>query len=279
MKTRAAILATVLTAGVAGTAAGFAVDRAAAPLPPSVASTSVANGSPATPAPTPSASRATPRQVSTTTAEPITPTTPAKPSATPAVKATPTTASNRSGASPTRAPSRSSAFGVGSLLVANDYLDAGVSPVRISTAYEGEGQAAISGCQSRTPKQEAGLLEVFMGVADVDGFANQYAMSFRTDTDARRAVDHFDEWRTWCPAKEISATPITSTSSSAHQVRLAGEAEGQWWTMRITQGGYTTTELVAVVRIGSRVSVVDVATPRSKVDGATLVRRSAARLA
>ena len=165
--------------------------------------------------------------------------------------------------------------------MANDYIDAGISPVRISTATEGEGQAAISMCQSSTPSQEEGLRKVFQGVAHGEMDAYQYVMLFRTETDARRTVSHFDEWRTWCPGKEISATPFTATGSSAHQVRLDGEAEGQWWTLRTSDGTYTRTELVAVVRAGNRVSVVDVGVPSGSAlpDGASLVRRVAARLA
>ncbi|MFM6848363.1 MAG: hypothetical protein ACKOVB_04575 [Terrabacter sp.] len=272
MKTRAAILATVLSAGVAGVAAGVAADRASAPVPPSVASTSVGEATPTTSTPAPPTTPVTPSRVHTATAEPIAPTTKIGP--------TPTAAPMPTRPAPSAATATPSPFGMPNLLVANDYIDSGISPVRISTAAEGEGQAAISMCQSRTPSEEEGLRKVFQGVAQGEMDAYQYVMLFRTETDARRAVSHVDEWRTWCPAKETSATSITAQGSTAHQVRLDGDAEGQWWTLRTSDGAYTRTELVAVVRAGSRVSVVDVGVPSGAAlpDGATLVRRSAARL-
>ena len=272
MKTRAAIIATVLSAGVAGSAGGFAAHRASAPLPPSVASTSVHDGTPTTSAAAPTTPAVAPSLLPTTTAEPVTPTT--------KVSVSPTTAPTRTGAATSATTAAPSPFGLRNLLVANDYIDSGIAPVRISTAAEGEGQAAISMCQSRTPSQEEGLRKVFQGVAHGEMDAYQYVMLFRTETDARRTVSYFDEWRTWCPGKEISATPFTAQGSSAHQVRLDGEAEGQWWTLRTSDGKYQRTELVAVVRAGTRVSVVDVGVPSGSAlpDGASLVRRSAARL-
>ena len=278
MKTRSAVVATVIAASLAGSAAGYAADRVAkSSASPSTASTPPAAQTPVTP---PTTRPVTTTGVPTTTAEPATATTAPRPSATP--HSGPTSRPASTGAT-SPVPARSRALGVRNLLVANDYLDAGMATARITTAAEGMGQAAISACQSGSPDQAEGLRKIYQGVAATGGAAttaNQYVMQFRTETDARRAVGHVDEWRWWCPATENSASPITSVGSSAHQVRLDGEAEGQWWTLRITQGGYTHTELVAVVRLADRVSVVDVQLPSGSTapDGPTLVRRSAARL-
>ena len=274
MKSRVAILVTVLSTALAGSAAGFAANKASAPLPPSAASTSVGESTPTPSAPVPSTPPAAPSRIPTTTAEPITPTSTARPTptTTPA-KATPTSA---------RATTRPSTFGVGNLIVANDYLDAGLSPVRISSAFEGQGQATISSCQSRGIEGEEGLSKVFSGVANAEGngTGNQYVMLIRTETDARRMVDRVTDWRWSCPSSKDPAHPATSVLSEVHQVRLDGESEGQWWTMRISTDGYTHTEVVALVRVGTRVSVVDVFLPSGKTvpSAAALVRRSAARL-
>lgn len=285
MKTRSAVVATIAAASLAGTAVGWAADRVGDRTTPTAATSSTATSSPTTAGTT---RPVTPTAVPTARAEPVTATTSTRPTVTPSATRPPSlrsaTKPPRATSSPTSKPGpvHSASFGLGNLLVANDYLDAGWPAARISSAYEGIGQAAISSCQSRTPDQEEGLKKVFMGVAteDVPVGANQYVMQFRTETDARRSVDHVDEWRTWCPATETSAARMSSVSSSLHQVRLDGGAEGQWWTMKITIDGYTHDELVAVVRNGDRVSVVDAHGRKGSpvLDGATLVRRAAARL-
>ena len=64
-------------------------------------------------------------------------------------------------------------------------------------------------------------------------------MQFRTETDARRMVDRVTDWRWSCPSSKDPAHPATSVLSEVHQVRLDGQSEGQWWTMRISTDGYT----------------------------------------
>ncbi|WP_076260563.1 hypothetical protein [Intrasporangium flavum] len=271
--TRTTVAAVLASAAVAGVGGGIALHRTV-DAPTAAAS----SHGPATSATTPATPPATPPATTVGTTPATTPATSRAPR-----PATPATTTPRATTATAPAPSTPAAspLGEADLLVAGDYLDAGWSPVRITTAAEGAGQATISVCQDQSPEQEEGIRAVFSGVAQRDrGGANQYVKQFRSTTDARRSFDAVDEWRTACPQNEVAAQPVAWSAGPVHQVRLEGEGEGQWWVLRIVDQGRTSYELVANVRLGSRTSVVDAYYDGTDTppDGAALVRHSAARL-
>lgn len=276
MKSRVAILVTVLSTGLAGSAAGFAANRASAPLPPSAASTSVGDGTPAssTPAPpTTPAAPAAPSQVPTTAAEPITPTSSAEPTPTPTSAQTTPTFSSR--------PIYSPAWDITSLLTAGEFARAGLPrrPVDYS-ASPGYGQAVLGMCD---PHLEAavGARSFFRGDAyyrDQHAYAGQLTARFSTSGQAKRAVEGALASRATCDVHTVA--PSGPWTSSPLRRMVVSGASVVTWTMTPTRQG-ASPEIVMVLRSGAFVSVVLISGSTAQLGGIdrdSLADSAAARL-
>lgn len=257
----AIVAAAAVTLGVVGATVwvGGWGDRTS-PVP-AVSSTSVVTTSP------------TP-QTSTTAPTTSAPTDTTSPTSTPAPPAT------------TSAPPVRPALSSGSLLVAADYEAAGwvVDSVQ---ATEGWGQSPISACQYELPPTaiQPGFPEPFRadGLATVSGqplATYQYAMGLGSEAQAAQLVDTIRAWPDGCAARTGDAV----TSSSVRSVELPDGQVGYWYTYTLVQGGgVQDDELVAVTRVGDRVTVVvlheyDGSTNIDRVDATELLTRAVDRL-
>lgn len=275
MKTRAVIIATVLSAGVAGSAAGFAANRAAPALPPSVASTARGDETPTPSAPRRSTAPVTPTGVPTTTAEPITPAAVAKPTPNPTPTARPTFSAK---------PVYSPEWDVSSLLTTAELARAGLpgTPSRSPSRGSGIGQAAMGDCEPDLPIQE-GARAFFRAdtyydyLKDKGGFESQMTARFPTSALARRAVERIVAKRTDCAAPwNGPAGPWSSTPLRHDTVRGASVVE--WTTTPPNGEGF---ETVVIVRAESFVSVILVHGTnswRDRISTSSLAASSAARL-
>lgn len=286
MRTRTAILATVVSAGLAGSTAGFAAHRASDPFPPSIASTSVGIATPTTSAAVATTVAARPSRLPTTTAEPVTPTTDAKPtpSSTPTTPSpTPTTQATAAPAAPSK-PVHSPEWDVSSLLTTAELAKAGLpaQPSRSPSRSAGTGQAAMGDCEPDLPVQEGARAffradTSFDYLKDKGGFESQMTARFPTSSLARQAVERIVAQRTDCAAP-WGGPEGPWTSSPVHRSTVAGASVVTWTTTPPNGVGF---ETLVVVRSASFVSVILVHGTdswRGHVSTSSLAASSAARL-
>lgn len=269
MKTRSAVVATVVAASLAGTAVGYAADRVATPstsATPSAASTALPRTSVPTPMPP-----ATPTQVHTATAEPVTTT--AHP---PATRPGPTATPRATPARPTTTTPRvtSPEWDVTSLLTAADLARAGLRSPSAMHRAAGIGQSAFGECDSDLPfytdARNFFRADEYFDTLGVHG--GQLTTRFADGAAAKRAVERIISGRTACHPGSVDRAPDW-TSSPVRRFTLTGDAAGIW---SVSSASKKRQEVTVLVRSGAYLSAITLSGPTGFADRVDLDALAAA---